>query len=349
VSSAISHVSLEVHPVRGSEPLGARAEALVQRRRTAHSIPSIDRIRRLLQHYDLGDNVEGALFIQGVNDTYVLSTPTQRFALKVYRAYWRSHEAVMHELAAIQHLAARDIPVARPIARNDGKLISNLRAPEGLRQSVLSPWASGCAPKYSDPNHALQFGRTVARMHIAGDDFHCYGARPRMDMNCLFRRPVETIKGQLTGQPLVASRLERLAERIEARISRVEAKIPDWGFCHGDIYANNARIDGDHLVLFDFDFCGQGWRVFDLATYRWQARLKGPEQAAWTAFLEGYLSVRRGAAASLEFVELFMLLRHLWHKAHIIGLSGYLGISLLSEEFLEDAVAFCEKLESESG
>jgi len=241
------------------------------------------------------------------------------------------------------------VSVALPIVRPNGQWLTSIRAPEGARLAVLFPWASGEPPQYANANHAKNFGAMVARLHLAGDSFQRYEARPRIDMDYLFRRPVECIKSRLHHLPLVAARLEQLRERIEARLQKVETNLPDWGFCHGDVWQGNARIDEHALTLFDFDFFGPGWRGFDLATYRWQARVHGVEQAAWDAFLEGYLGVRRAGADSLPYIDLFMLVRHLWNKAHLIRLASGFGVAMLTDDFLEDSVLFCEKLEQERG
>jgi Ser/Thr protein kinase RdoA (MazF antagonist) len=101
-------------------------------------------------------------------------------------------------------------------------------------------------------------------------------------------------------------------------------------------------------MLFDFDFCGLGWQVTDVATYRWQARVEGAEQQAWDGFRQGYLEMQNSSTNSLQFVELFMMLKHLWNKAHMIRFYIRHGRMLhINDKFLEDAVSFCEKLAEE--
>ena len=40
----------------------------------------------------------------------------------------------------------------------------------------------------------------------------------------------------------------------------------DLGLIHADMVHENILIDGSSLVIIDFDYCGFGYRLFDLAT-----------------------------------------------------------------------------------
>jgi Ser/Thr protein kinase RdoA (MazF antagonist) len=327
--------------------LAAKIHARRTHRPISYSTTSVEKIEHLFTQYPFEGPVEVTFYMLSVSDTYLLTTPASKFFLKVYRAGWRSQEALAQEIAAIEHAHARGVKVAVPIARRDGSWITYIRAPEGIRPAILFPWIKGRAPEYTDPRHAAAFGTAIAQLHLACEDFNRYDARPRFDLDFLFRRPIERIRSRLQELPAVAARLERLAVRLESRLSQVEGRLTDWGFCHGDIWADNARIDGDDLVLFDFDFFGPGWRVSDLAAYRWHARLKGSESIAWEAFSTAYLRVRPSAEQSLQYSDIFVMLRHLWFKAHNINRAFDVGAYLLTDAFLEDTVSFCEKLEAE--
>ena len=71
-------------------------------------------------------------------------------------------------------------------------------------------------------------------------------------------------------------------------------------------------------TFFDFDFCGAGWRSYDLANFLWGLSLNKHEKRAekWKAFLEGYRGQRPIRRADLAAVPLFVAARELW----ILGL-----------------------------
>lgn len=312
-------------------------------RSITYSTLSVHRVKQILGAYGIDGPIEGAIFHRSMSDTYWLTSPQQQFALKLYTSNWRSREAIAQEIAAVRYAQSKGVSVAAPVPRRDGRYITHVKAPEGPRSAVLFEWAKGRTSKYSDANDARQFGRILAKLHDATNDFSGYSARPRLDVDYLFRHPANRIKAWLGDYSNLARRFDRLTHRIDQQLR--EAAIPDWGFCHGDVHVFNTRIDGDRLVLFDFDYFGEGWRITDLATYRWQARRNGAERSAWSAFLEGYMEIRPAIAESLRFTCLFMMMKHLWDKGRYITFAEQFDPISITEEFLEDAIIFCEELE----
>jgi Ser/Thr protein kinase RdoA (MazF antagonist) len=302
----------------------------------------------IVPHYDLQSPVECVLFQRGVNDTYLLSSHGRKFAVRVSRANWRSKEELIGELDALRHLARKGVRVVMPIARTDGDLTTEVQVPEGLRRAVMFDWITGRAPKYTDVAHAYEYGKQVATLHSASDDLAADIARPTIDLEYLLREPLDRIQGRLNGLPTVRRHLDSLVGRVLTRLNGAKLHLLDWGFCHGDVWSNNAHIDGSRVVLFDFDSCGWGWRLFDLASYRWEARRQNAEISAWTPFAQGYLENRPAAADSLRHVGLFMILRHLWTTGQWIILSTEMGVSFLPDEFFEDLVPFCERIEADA-
>ena len=327
---------------------GCDRSATGQYRSIIYSTQSPQLIKQLVvEHYGFDDSTRCIVWYRGVSDTYKVSVPGGLFALKLYRSGWRTQSEILGELAALKHLDLKGIGVVKPVPRKDGGLITEVHAPEGPRSAVLFHWASGCAPRYTDTTHSLKYGQLLARLHIAGDDFSSCDFRPKLDLNYILECPLKRIRPELRSRPLVAEALDDLIQRLRACMSKVNTASWDWGFCHGDIWSDNAHIDGDHCVLLDFDFCGPGWRLFDLASYRWHARTVGKEEETWEPFLEGYLQVRPLSTESLRSIGLFMIFRHLWTTAHWIELSTDFGDTMLPDEYFDELVPFCEKIEAD--
>jgi Ser/Thr protein kinase RdoA (MazF antagonist) len=313
-----------------------------------YSTLCVQRLREVvLKQYELNPLFELTFYCRGVSDTYTITTPERRYALKVYRTKWRSQQAILGELAVLRHLGRKGVEVALPVPRRDGGWITNIPAPEGRRTAVLFEWAEGRAPQYTNAAHMRLFGDLLARLHAAGDDLPADITRPRLDSSYLLEQPLQRIRPRLSRLPSIAARVEMLGDRARASLERATQQLNDWGFCHGDIWANNSRIDNQRLVLFDFDFCGTGWQLFDLATYRWHTRTIGVEAAAWQPFISAYLQARPAAEQSLRFLGLFMILRHLWNTAHFVGRLPETGAYFLSEEDIENLVPFCETIEAD--
>jgi Ser/Thr protein kinase RdoA (MazF antagonist) len=313
-----------------------------------YSTLSSDAVRDLvLPVYDVGSTVECSLLNRGLNDTYLVGSDGHRWVLRIYRRTWRTEEAIRGEVAALVQLGGRGVPLAAPISRTDGEWLTPVAAPEGLRWAVLFRWVGGVQPKYIDATHAKLYGQVAARLHIAADNLPSCTGRMPLDSSYLLKKPVEVLRPLLNSRPLLATRFEALLDRTAARLEQAREQLSDWGFCHGDLHGGNAHVDGDRLALFDFDCCGLGWRVYDLATYRWAARLRGVAEKAWAPFINAYLEARPAAANTLEHVPLFVLLRDIWLQGYFAWSAVETGTSYQTDRYVENLISFWEQIESE--
>ena len=323
-------------------------DALLPVSSVIYSTLSVEGIQRLVvPGYNLPSPVSCIFFQRAVNDTYLLTSGGKRYALRVSRFKWRSRAALSSELAALRHLSDGGIEVAKPIARRDGKWITDVRAPEGIRYAVLFEWIDGVTPTYEDAAQAANYGKVLGRFHSVSDDLEQDDARTRMDLEHLLQSPLRLIGPHLEDLPSMRARLDSLVDRLERRLSPATLQSLDWGFCHGDVWAENAQLRGSQLVLFDFDCCGSGWRIYDIASYRWDARRQSAESLAWEPFIRSYLRERPRAAASLDLLGEFMILRHLWVTSLWIILTVETGTSYLPATFFEGLVPFCEQIEQD--
>lgn len=313
-----------------------------------HSTFSADAIRRLvLPHYNLPEPVDCTFVKRGLNDTYLVTAGDRQFALRLYRARWRTREAVMGEVAALVHISGKGVPVATPVARTDGELVTDFDAPEGSRWAVLFNWLKGDEPIYRNETHARLYGELAAQLHIATDDLPSTVQRSPLDLDYLLERPLESLRPALKSRPAMAARFDALVDRVRTRVERSKEQLWDWGFCHGDLHCGNARIDGQQFALYDFDCCGPGWRVYDLATYRWAARLRQYEGGAWRPFSESYLEVRPQAASTFALLPLFVILRHIWLQGYHAWNAPEDGLMLQFDGNFEYLVGFGEHVEAE--
>lgn len=296
----------------------------------------------IAQHYDLGGQVRSVLLRRLVNDTYRLTTAAGAFVLKVYRVNVRTEEAIVEELAAINHLSSKGIQVATPVWRKDGELITRIFAPEGLRHAVVFNWVNGNEPEYA-PSHLLSVGRALAELHVATDDLKPNRARPRIDLAHLFERPLAIIHPTLKGLPHLSERFEFVAKTLALHVKRASAELDDWGFCHGDYDPSNMSVAGSDVCVFDFDWCGTGWRIYDLATFTQTGFRRGHDLAVMQPLIDGYLQVRPGAAASVRFALLFSVLRHVWIMEQSIFLASCTGSYMISVKEMEKLVELCER------
>lgn len=82
---------------------------------------------------------------------------------------------------------------------------------------------------------------------------------------------------------------------------------------HGDVIPTNVLVGPDgSLTIVDFGFCGQGWRIFDVATFLWDADACQATGDVAEAFVDGYQDVRALADWELAANPLFAAIRSLF-------------------------------------
>jgi Ser/Thr protein kinase RdoA (MazF antagonist) len=261
--------------------------------------------------YGLGAVTACRLLHRGLNDSYLVEAARGRYVLRIYRAGWRTADDIAYEMAVLGHLGKQGVGVALPVLRRDGALVEWLLAPEGSRAAVLFTHAPGRELDGS-PEDSRRYGRAAASVHAATDDFETTHPRFALDLDHLLSEPLMAIRPLLRHRPADLDYIETLAASVRREVAALPLGAMDRGFCHGDFHGDNAHIDGEKVTLFDFDCGGPGWRAYDIAVFRWRWGDDEAGDARWTAFLEGYRSLRRIGEADLAAVPLFVVARAIW-------------------------------------
>ena len=181
-----------------------------------------------------------------------------------------------------------------------------LQAPEGKRYGTLFTYAEG-EPPGKEAEIVYSFGNLLARIHEASDGFPENNARKRLDLEFLLERPLENLD-RLGQRQQDWDYLRKTAELIRRKIEAIPAEKPYFGFCHGDAGSGNVHVSpAGEMVMFDFDFCGPGWRGYDVATY-----LSGESTETADAFLAGYEGVRELIESEKTAVPYFQAAQSIW-------------------------------------
>jgi Ser/Thr protein kinase RdoA (MazF antagonist) len=270
----------------------------------------------VLPDYDIGA-ASCRLYLVNVSDTYVVKADGgDTYFFRVYRKSHRTRSEVCFELDMLNHLHCKGVPVSWPLPRRNGSLIHELAAPEGTRYGVLFSAALGQEPSYDDDPEemASRYGQAVARMHNALDDFASEHTRFQIDLEHLIDGPLRRIQPLLARRPDDWTYVRDFAATVRRRISDAPHGALERGACHGDLQSLHAHLDDDGTMTFyDFDFCGVGYRAYDLAVFPWAARLNDKESIWWPPYLRGYRQERPLNDLDVEFVPIFICARHIWH------------------------------------
>lgn len=197
-------------------------------------------------------------------------------------------------MAFVAYLHAHGASVAPAVPTTSGDFIIDFDAPEGTRYGVLTAFVQGHHLRQRSTLPAVRsYGRNVARIHVLADALPNALNRPSIDMATLVEQAVMEAETALIDRPDVVAYLQSCATQLYPKLTHSPTEAPIYGMIHGDVIRTNALVNDDGSVtVIDFDFCGMGWRAYDIASYLLTIR-NIPEEAEYTeAFLAGYNDIR---------------------------------------------------------
>ncbi|MEG3437982.1 phosphotransferase [Pannus brasiliensis CCIBt3594] len=254
---------------------------------------------------------------RGLSDVYLLETLTTSYILRVSHCHWRGKSEIDFELELLDFLDRWRVPVAAPIRTRDGELSVEITAPEGERYAVLFPLAPGqVAIGDFTPDQARKLGSIVARIHQVSRNFQTLAHRHPLDSKYLLRDSLQTIAPFLHQRPADLQFLVETIAEIETVMARLPASAPYWNVCWGDPHSGNVHITADNqMTLFDFDQCGYGWRVFDLAKFLQVSLQSGVHRQVRQAFIEGYDEIAKLSPIERSSLQSLTQAAYIWSWA----------------------------------
>jgi Ser/Thr protein kinase RdoA (MazF antagonist) len=258
--------------------------------------------------YPFAAPVTAQLMYRGMNDVYVVRVGGKRYALRAWRAVWRSLEEVAGELEFLNFLHDRGFPASYPVQQRDGAWFFTLDAPEGVRPLALYEWAHGV--KFSEAlsvETARRIGEAFGQLHVIGRDFT--PAKPHsLKGRAVSPENLPWLYELLEGRPDEIADYRKVAAAMTAQFDRLAGSdLPD-GACHGDFHPSNVHVTPDgKLTLLDFDGCGTDYLLQDVANYVFGNDFYGFGADLGQAFLDGYKAERPFTAQEEELYDFFYL------------------------------------------
>lgn len=264
----------------------------------------------LCQHYGFR-SADAVLLHRGFNDTYRVHADGLTVVFRLYRAQWRSEDEILAEVQILRHLHARGVHVTLPILAQTGDFVTQIDCPEGRRFGVLFELAPGDIP---DPisNAAIKnLGTSLAIIHRELDCLAQPVQRVELDRKWLVETPFRILEKTFPHWSKDLGELNERALRAAARLTTLPTSIPEFGLIHGDFVNANVHESGNVFTIIDWDFCGYGWRAYDLATFAWGLRCAG-QGSSFPEFLAAYRSEARLSDQSISAIPAFEAFRELW-------------------------------------
>lgn len=286
---------------------------------SVRSLLAPDALAKMVAEHYGWHNVSSRLIKATSRDVYLVDAQQGPAVLIVYRHNRGGAAPIEGELDILDSLADRGpeagVVVAPAMRTLEGTRLLTVTAPEGVRHAALFRFIHGLAlDRAPDVAAARSFGSLVARMHVLADttvsrDIVAQN-RPRLDAALLIDQPLAMVDGLFDHDPEALEELRRIGAQIGREIEALPREGPGYGLIHGDVIPTNVLMQQDgRLALLDFDFCGLGWRAFDVATFLRDAETQAGSETTGGAFLAGYQDVRPLAAWERSALPIFMAAR----------------------------------------
>ena len=112
---------------------------------------------------------------------------------------------------------------------------------------------------------------------------------------------------------LLPGDLRRRFDRVASRMKRVMTQLGDGpgkvGLIHADLHLGNALFCRDDVMVIDFDDCGFGYWLYDIAVSLWELRHRNDYEQLRAALLEGYAQQRPPPSGDLAYLDDFIAAR----------------------------------------
>lgn len=137
--------------------------------------------------------------------------------------------------------------------------------------------------------------------------------------------------------------LERAGGLIADRLHDYGMGQERYGLIHGDLRGANLLVDGSTLGIIDFDDCGYGWYMQDLAASLSFMETKKEVPELIQAWCRGYRELGVLEEADVDMTDTFMMMRRLQLLSWINSRSQAASSRRYREHFLEGTVKLADQ------
>ncbi len=262
--------------------------------------------------YQLPQTTKIVFLHQGINDSYLIETPTDKFLLRIYRTDWRTIDDISGELELLLILNRSGISESYPTPDMDGKFIQQIDCPEGVRFAVIFTYGFGEKMPCLNAQSAHLFGKYLAELHQKTSELRIGKISRNYTVTGILDNTRRMFQLMAPGE-IAYNRIENIYQQFKEKLDPDTLKKVRTGICHGDPHYENFFIDhpSGKITMFDFDFCGHGNFLYDLGSF---CRYERNNQDNKDAFFEGYekvLPLNDQEKKLLPYFEVLMRVFHL--------------------------------------
>ena len=234
------------------------------------------------------------LLNHGYNTTFRVDTADgAKFALRINTNSRKTLAALRAEMAWLAALSSdTDVWVPTPQRTRDGHLHAEVHSPDLGRvlPAALFAWLPGRDLRHAaTPGRLMEVGRTMAALHAHTERWQLPAGAALPGLHTvLLDTPNHLVEphAELTAarREVVSAAFAQVQQQLDSLFAGATTQV-----LHADLHLDNLKWWRGRLSVFDFDDCGVGVPVQDLAMSAFYLR---PRLELEAALHEGYASVR---------------------------------------------------------
>jgi Ser/Thr protein kinase RdoA (MazF antagonist) len=259
----------------------------------------------VIEKYALSPNCTCQLYRTGMNHTYFIADNDTKYVLRVYCYNWRTKSQILEEIKLLQLLKENQLSISFPIANNKGDFIQDINAPEGMRHAVLFSFAEGGKMRFMNAETCYSIGVLMANIHKVTANKSI--DRIIYNTETLLQLPYEYATRYFPESNTEMQFIKKQSEKISQNFEKIDHSKVQKGIVHLDIWYDNMSVtDQNEITLFDFDFCGNGMLISDVAYFCKQLFHIEIDKAEYELkkdqFLSGYQSIRTLSQEEIKLI-----------------------------------------------
>lgn len=313
-----------------------------------------DLVMLLDEYYNIKNIKSLHLHRAFIGDVYFIEDHKQSYVMKIYKSLPLHTRNAQNSSDVIEYLRENGINVPK-VLKNKNKLNSTtILAPEGEREVVVTSFIDGktISESYNNEIHRI-IGKQAAQIRSVMKDYPFLDKLIKIDEDYLINNFLKIMNKYFPKKEEKISFFKSYGEILSKKIKELYIKQPQCiGFCHGDFHNGNIiKTLTDGVAFFDFDACGIGCNMLDIAVYCDKTDYFNLDKTkilqtkkTLEVFLEGYTNVFPLSQLEIDSIPLFIALRHYELNATIpINRAPIEGAHWLNDNWVDEQYAWLKE------
>lgn len=253
----------------------------------------------------------------------------QILVMRIHRIWYTSMNTIRSEISWIKSLLESKIKVPSPIETTGGDYIVSVDTIFGRRYVDCQRYEEGQTLCFNEDVNFEKIGEMLGNIHNNSSMFKKPKYYSRIDWdydktfshNNNFHNELYLMNKYLSIDE--KRDIQSAALLIKHRLETYGKNSNNYGLIHSDCRFANILKRDDEYILLDFDDCGDGWYMYDLASVFGFNEDHPYFSEAQKRLFSGYLKVRILSEYDIEMFDTFILMRRI----------GLIGTGMFFEKY----------------